>query len=120
MRTITKQELVEANRKAYLEDRLVAQHFDLIEGDPCRYVWPTLKGGTPTGCAIGVALNDDERGEIMLLGVNTRCTVDTLSHEYEIVGFEDERFACELQLAHDDWALGSDAEVERYLQLIGL
>lgn len=121
MRTITKQELIDANRKAYREHRLIAQNLDVIgPGDPCRYVGPVLPDGKTTACAIGVVLNDSERSEVMHYGLNTCCGVNSLVHDFSVVEFEDEQFARALQTAHDNWVSNTESDGAEYIVLIGL
>jgi len=131
MRTITNQELIDANRKAYAEHRLIAQNMDLFiyGNDPCVYVGPVLPDGKQTACAIGVALNDSEQDDILSRHANNG-TSAILLLDFGIVQFEDIHFARDLQAAHDNWATSQpevDEEtstitcpVDRYHTLIGL
>jgi len=126
MRTITKQQLIDANRRAYTARRLVAQNLHLIpQGDPCVY-----QGPRSTVCGIGAVLTDDELAKIVERGLNEGTSAEDLT-AYNVVQFEDIKFANDLQGAHDAWAVGHrsdreyDPEVDadpahEYRTLIGL
>lgn len=98
MRTITTQELKDANRKAYAEKRLSAQ----AQKAHCVYRSPDHSNG----CAIGVALNADELKLIDDADFNNSRISKLIMHG--IVTFEDIIFAQTLQDLHDNW-VGSPA-----------
>lgn len=114
MRTISNQDLIDANRKALAEHRLMAQQFVPSSYDSCVY---TDQNGC--GCAIGVALTDPElkaiTSQLCNVGVSVRRLQGLFSHLFT---FEDINFATNLQYAHDRWIVAG--EDKTYRGLIGV
>jgi len=114
MRTITNVELIEAAVKAYEEKRLTA--FYPTFGCVYRAV---TQDGEKLGCAIGVALTDEEIDKVKAAEINGAAVYNL--EPYAVAAFEDEGFASKLQRAHDEW-LGCQGtrDHNRFRTLIGL
>lgn len=114
MRTITNAELIEANISAFYDGRLCAQN-DL--GALYRAV---NKAGRTCGCAIGVALTEDEINAIITEHKNGNGVSSILN----IVRFEDMMFVHSLQHAHDYWTgeegVDDAAGAKDYRALLGV
>ena len=116
MRTISRQELIEGAKSAYLSGRLPAELPEGHENRVCLYRTP---GGY--NCIIGAVLRNEELDLIAEKGINST-TVNYLLDK-KIVKFEDFDLASDLQNLHDAWCRddvpehAARTEIERLLSI---